>query len=102
MVASKFAYTAILQDEPCVEYDWYKIGIRLVFGCHTMVYGDVWWFTLVYGYGIRWHTVVYLGIRVRCGMQKTIGIRLVYFGLWVTSGYGIRLVYDWYKIGIQM
>ena len=76
-------------------YDWRTVGIRLV-------YGDVWWYTAVYG-GIRGYVcTVYDGIRrytavygAMC-VRYTIGIRLVYDGIRCTSGYGIRLVYDWY------
>ena len=89
---------------------WHTIGIRLVYDWHTVVYDWHTWYTVMCGVydgircyvctvydGIRWHTVVY-------GVTCVYGIRwhtVAYGGIRVTCGYGIRLVYDWYTIGIR-
>ena len=86
-------YTAILQDEPWVAYDWHTVGIRLA-------YGGIRWCVVVYD-GIRWHTMVYGAMCVRYTMA--------YGGIRVTCVYGIRwhavvygshvgMVYDRYTI----
>ena len=80
---------------------WHTIGIRLVYDWHTVVYGDVWWYTMVYGAMCVRYTTAYGGIRWYTGhmwVWYTVGIRLVYDGHTMVYGAPLGMVYDRYTI----